>query len=136
MSQVQIRSIITTALATWATARNIPLPLARENTAFTKPANFGTFLELNIIPADTVTASVSGTRKRYLGEVIINIWTDDGIGTGAAEAIADGLVALFPVFPKTLDPLSIETFPSVKRSLLSDDGYRVTPVCFMYRMEA
>jgi len=133
MSQKTIRSIITTALVTWATAKNIPL--ARENTAFTKPANFGTFLELNIIPADTFLSNLEGTGRRFLGEVIINIWHDDGVGTGGAETLAEELCTLFPVVPKSYLPVSVETIPSVKRSLISDDGYRVTPVCFYYRAE-
>jgi len=133
MSQVQIRSIITSTLAAWATTKS--LPLARENAAFTKPTNFGTFLELNIIPADIFTAALNGTRKRYLGEVIINIWVKSDTGTGSVDGYADELVALFPVFPKTILPVSVESFPSIKRGIVTDDGYRITSVCFMYRAE-
>ncbi len=132
---VEIRSKITIALASWAAAKSPAIPVCREGMAFTKPTNFGTFIELNIIPADTFTASVDGTRKRYLGEVICNIWVKDGIGTGLAETLAEEIAALFPVVPKSYLPVSVEQTPSVKRAILDGSGYRVVPVCFSYRAE-
>lgn len=136
MSQVTIRSIITTALVAWANAKATPIPVAREGQAFTKPANNGTFIELHVIPANTIVATVSGTRKRYLGEVICNIWVKDGMGSGAAEALAEEIATLFPVVPKsTYSPVSIETIPSIKRSIVEESGMRVTPVVFSYRAE-
>jgi hypothetical protein len=133
VSQVTIRSIITTALVTWATSKNITI--AREGQSFTKPTNNATFIELLIIPANTIVATLDATRKRYLGEVICNIWIKDGVGAGAAEAIAEEISLLFPVVPKMYLPLSIETFPSLKRSVLDESGYRISPICFSYRAE-
>lgn len=135
MSQVAIRSIITTALATWAAAKPVPIPIARENQAFTPPVNNGTFITLTIHPTDTLTATLDGTRRRFLGEVVCNIWVKDGVGTGQAEALAEEIAHLFTPVPKTMLPVSIENWPSIKPSLLDDSGYRVTPVCFAYRAE-
>lgn len=135
MSQVIIRSIITQALATWAAAKTIPIPIVREGQAFTPPANNGTFIELLVIPADTFTAAVSGIRRRFLGEVICNVYVKDGSGTGVAEALAEEIAQLFPVVPKTYLPVSVETWPSIKRATSDDSGYRITPVCFSYRAE-
>lgn len=133
MSQVQIRSTITTALATWAATKSIPI--AREGQSFTPPANNGTFLELLVIPANTFTRSTDAESKRFLGEVMINIWVKAGVGTGQAEALAEEIAALFPVVPKNYLPVSVEQTPSIKRSIVTDNGYRVTPVCFSYRAE-
>lgn len=132
MSQVIIRGILTTALASWGNAKGIPI--AREGQGFQKPD--GAFIELFVIPSKTKTVTLDGTRKRYLGDVILNIWVKDGEGTGEAEGLADELVNLFPVFPKIYDPLSIETIPSVSRSVLDESGYRITPITFSYRLEA
>lgn len=133
MSQVIIRSIITKALVAWANTKGFPV--ARESQAFTKPANNGTFIELNIIPSQTIVASVDGTRKRYLGEVICNVWVRDGAGAGEAEALAEEIAGLFPVVPKSYLPVSVESIPSIKRPIMDPSGMRITPVCFMYRAE-
>lgn len=134
MSQVAIRSTITTALVTWATAKNITV--AREGMPFDKSADHSTFISLDIIPDETQVATLDASRKRYLGNVFINIYVQDGVGTGDAEGLADELVSLFPVYPKNYLPLSIETVPSVKRSMLDESGWRITPVVFSYRLEA
>lgn len=132
MSIVVIRSTITKALAAWCETKDIPL--AREQQPFTKPADQGTFIELHIIPANTILASIDGERKRYLGNVICNIWTATGKGTGEAEALAEEIAALFPVVPKSYLPVSIEDTPSIKRPII-DAGYYITPVTFTYRAE-
>lgn len=132
MSNVVIRSILTKALATWAAGKNIPV--ARERQPFTKPANNGTFIELFIVPAKTIVASVDGERKRYFGDCVINIWCKDGQGVGEAEKLADELAALFAVVPKNLLPVSVEEHPSIKRGL-ADGGYYILPLSFQYRAE-
>lgn len=133
MSIVVIRSTITKALAAWAATKGIPI--AREAQPFTKPADQGTFIELNIIPANTILASVDGERKRYLGNVICNIWVKDGQGVGLAEALAEEIAALFPVVPKTYLPVSIEDTPSLKRPIRDGSGMAAYPVAFSYRAE-
>lgn len=133
MSIVTIRSTITKALAEWATIKGIPL--AREHQPFKKPANHGTFVELNIIPAKTILASIDAERKRYVGDVIINIWVKDGEGTGVAEKLAEELAELFSVWPKRQMPVSVEDVPSIRRSLTDGSGYMVLPVTFPYRLE-
>ena len=133
MSIVTIRSTITKAVDTWAKEKGIPL--AREWQPFIKPTGQGTFVELHIIPADTIIASLDGERKRYVGDVIINIWAKGGYGTGAAEKLAEEIVELFPVVPKIYGAVSIETVPSIKRHIVDGSGYMVLPVSFSYRLE-
>lgn len=134
MSLVTIRSIITTALVTWATDKNIPVE--REGQPFDKPINHATYIQMYLLPHDTQVATLDGSRRRHTGDAFINIWVQDGTGTGEAESLADELVNLFPVYPNNFAPLSIETVPSVKRSMLDDSGWRITPVVFGYRLEA
>jgi hypothetical protein len=129
-----IRSTVTTALVTWATPKDIPV--VRESQYFDKPEDNGTFITISINPADTIVADLSGESKRYLGEVMINIWVKDGQGTGEAEELAEEIVSLFPVVPRNYLPVCIETLPSLKRSVLDESGYRISPICFNYRLEA
>lgn len=134
MSIQVIRSIITTALVAWADSKDIPV--VRESQAFDKPEDNGTFITLTIVPANTILADLAGESKRYLGEVMINIWCKDGQGAGEAEELAEEIVALFPVVPRNYLPVCIETPPSMKSSVLDESGYRITPICFNYRLEA
>lgn len=137
MSQVAIRSRLVTALSDWASAKVPAIPLAREgDSKFIIPASNGTYIEVFVIPANTLNPTVEGTRKRYMGEVVCNIHTKDGVGTCESETLAEEIAALFPVVPKIYLPVSVETTPSIKRSVVESSGMRVTPVCFMYRMEA
>jgi len=123
------------ALAAYATAHSPVLTISREGAPFSPPTDNSTFLEALLLPADTQTATLDGSRRRFLGSFQINIWAKDNIGTGASETIAEEIAQLFPVFPKTLFPVSVETPASVKRSL-TENGWRVIPVIINYRYEA
>lgn len=124
-----------TKLATWAAAHSPVITIAREGQPFTKPADGSAFIEAIIVPANTSTPTTDASRKRYFGELAINVWTKEGIGTGSAEGIVAEIEALFPVVPKTLLPISIEQTPSAKKAFLDGSGWRVTPICIMYRAE-
>ena len=121
MSLSVIRSALVGRLATWAAAQATPLLIAREGVPF-PPAPLtdkpSLFLEALIIPADTVAWSVRATDFRYLGTFQINVWSSDSVGPGRAEAIVESLVALFPIVPKTLLPVSIESVPSAHMSIV------------------
>lgn len=135
MSQTIIREKLITHLATWAAAHDPVLKIAREGASFTKPTDGSPFLEAFIIPANTTLSTLDGTKRRFLGDFQINVWTRDSIGAGEGEAIAEELSLLFPVVPKTLSPVSIEAPANIKRAML-DSGWRITPIILSYRMEA
>lgn len=135
MSQITIRSKIVTALAAWAAAKTPAIPIVREGLAFTPPANNGTYVEVYVLPANTLVAAVDGTRKRYMGDVVCNIYCKDNMGTAESEGLAEEIANLFPVFPKNFLPVSVESVPSIKRATPQSNGYRVTPVTFSYRAE-
>jgi hypothetical protein len=137
MSQALIRSTFLLALDAYAKAHYPVLPIAREGAAFTKPVNFGTFLEAFIIPADTTMPNVDGSRRRFRGDFQVNIWVKDAAGAQVGELIAEELYKLFPVLPKsTYYPVSIEGPASINRAVLDASGYRVIPVLIPYRMES
>jgi hypothetical protein len=78
--------------------------------------------------------AVDGTRKTLYGIFQVNVWAQAGTGTGAANAIADGIVDLFPMIPKFGD-VSVEQTPTVNRRLPDGSGYDITPVLIKYRYE-
>lgn len=131
MSTAIVRAALETRLATWASTQS--LPIAYQNVGFTKPN--GPWLEAILIPNLTMNKEITGTRKTMLGFFQVNVWTPQGQGTGQAEAIAQGIVDLFPMVPK-FGSVSIESTPSVERTHPDEDGWAVTPVLITYRYEA
>lgn len=139
MSLSLVRSTLMSKLATWAAAQSPVITIAREGVPFPAPPltqTPETFIEAFIVPSDTVNWSVSATNFRELGEFVINIWTRDDVGPKTAEDIVASLAAYFPIVPKSMLPLSVETTLSAKRAIPSGDGYRVVPCSLSYRMES
>lgn len=136
MSQSIIRAKLLTTLAAYCAAHNPVLPLSRENVPFTKPTNGATWLEAEIIPANTINPDVSAHRRRFLGDFQISIWTKEGSGAGVAETIAEELQQVFKVFPKELMPVSIEAPVKIKLPLVDNSGWYILPVLISYRMES
>lgn len=129
MTQRTIRKEVEDRLAAWAAPRNIKI--AYENVAFTKPTT--TFVEVHIIPATTVNPTVDAKRATNYGIIQINIYAPSGEGTKKSEELAQELIELFPVVPKT-GSVSIEQTGSIM-SPLYDAQWRVLPVRFRYRQE-
>jgi hypothetical protein len=136
VSQSIIRAKLMQTLAAYAAAHNPILTIARENTAFTKPTNGAAFLEAFLIPAKTITPNVAGDRRRFYGDLQVNVWTNQGVGAGVAETIAEEISQLFKVFPKDLLPVSIEAPASVKRPLQDVSNWWVLPILIPYRLES
>ena len=136
MSQAAIRAKFMLTLVAYANNHNPVLAIARENISFVKPNGSATFLEAFLIPAETRTAVLDGSRRRFWGDFQINVWAKEGSGAEIAETIAEEISQLFKVYPKDLLPLSIEGPPSIKKSLTDGTGYRVTPVLIPYRYES
>jgi hypothetical protein len=135
VTQALIRKTFTEAIVAYASAQSPALPVARENTDFKKPAT-GSFLEVFLLPADTRNPNVAGDRRRFIGDFQVNIWTRENTGAGPGETIAEAISQLFPVFPKTHSPVSVEAPASIKRPLMDISGWRITPVIISYRLES
>lgn len=129
-----IRAELEARLKTWADAQNPKIPIAFQNVAFTKPSS-GVFLEAYLIPNDTLHKEVSGARKTYIGLFQINCWAKSGQGMGDVEQLAQSVVGLYPMLPKT-GPVSIEGTPSAERPIPDNSGWVIVPVTIKYRMES
>lgn len=129
MTQGTLRKEIEDKVAAWATTKNIPI--AYENITFTKPTT--TWIELYIIPATTVNPTVNAKRATLYGMIQFNIYTKSGEGSKKSEDLAQELIDLFPVVPKT-GTVSIEQTGSIMNPLY-DSQWRVLPVRIRYRQE-
>jgi hypothetical protein len=131
MTQRTIRLEVEAKVKAWAAAQSPAIPIAYENAAFAKTDT--TFIELYIIPATTVNQTVSAARKTLTGLIQFNIYTKEGVGTKKSEELAQALIDLFPVVPKT-GTVSIEQTGSIMNTLY-EAQWLVTPVRFRYRQE-
>lgn len=135
MSQTLIRSKLIKTVSDYAAAKVPALTVARENTAFTKPANQATFLEVTLSPANTQNPNVASDTRRFYGDLMINVWVKEGSGAGVAEAIAEELSQIFTVFPCQQLPVYITSHLDIKRAVSDPSGYRVTALCVSYRAD-
>ncbi len=78
---------------------------------------------------------MSAARKTLTGLIQFNIYTKEGGGTKKSEELAQALIDLFPVVPKTgTGTVSIEQTGSIMNTLY-EAQWLVTPVRFRYRQE-
>lgn len=129
---MSIRSELETILSTWATTRSPKIKVSFEGVPFTKPTA-DSFVECYLIPANSVTPTVSAKRIRETGIFQIDIWCQDGKGSAVIDSLAEEIRALYPVIPKT-GTVSIEQYPSVSQPFVFN-GWRVLSVLVHYRQE-
>lgn len=133
MSNKIIRAALESRLSQWAASQ--PLPVSYENVAFTKPDDTP-YVECRLIPNVTTNREVSAAKQRRTGLFQVNVWTPQGIGMGQAETLAEAVVALFPVVPKSLGNLSIEQTPTIRPAILDGASWVIVPVLIKYRYES
>lgn len=134
MSNAVIRAELEARLKAWADSQTPEVKVAWENIHFTKPAEGSLWLEPILVPNDTMNKELSTKRKTYLGIFQINCWAPSGKGMGQVEKLAQSLIDLFPVLPKT-GLVSIEKTPTAEKPLLDNSGWVIVPVTIQYRME-
>jgi hypothetical protein len=131
MSQYTIRQEIESKLKSWADSQYPKLPIAFENVSFEKPTS--DWLELVFMPSVTINPTVAASRATLYGMFQINIYTKQDTGTKRSEQLAESIIKLFPVVPKT-GTVSIEQTGSVMNPLY-DSQWRILPLRFRYRQE-
>lgn len=131
MTQRTVRQEVTDKLKVWAASKSPAIKIAFENISFTKPTT--PWVELLIIPVTTQNNDITASRSTLYGMIQINIFTPINTGTAEAEDLAQELLALYPVVPKT-GTVSIEQTGSILRPSI-EAQWRVTPIRFNYRQE-
>jgi len=132
MTQLTIRKELEDKIIAFAASQVPPLKVAFEGVSFEKP-NEPAFLEVYRIPHATRNNYIDGIHKTLYGMLHINVYTKDGNGTKLSETIAEKLISLFPVIPKT-GTVSIEQTGSIQNPVTTAQ-WRVLPVRFNYRQE-
>lgn len=130
MSTQLIRASVETRLATWAATNAVPV--AWENTPFTKPAS-GAYVEPFLIPNAILPRDTSAQNSTYLGFYQVNVWIRVGTGMGQAEALAESIRTAFPIVPRQ-NGLQIEKV-EISRPLDDISGWVATPVLLRYRYD-
>jgi len=128
-----IRSELETRLKALADAQVPPVLIAFEDLSFTKPTD-APFFECVIVPAATVNVTVDGNRIRELGVMQVNVWYPSGKGAGKGEALANKVIAHFPVVPISGTVVITQT-PFKSRAIKDESGWRIVPVTINYRQE-
>lgn len=91
MSQQNIYSAFRQTL----NAAALGYPIAWENASFVPTAG-ETYLEATLLPGEVVMPEMTGTLRREIGIFQVTVCIPVGGGTGAAEAVAEQIIALFP----------------------------------------
>lgn len=128
-----IRSELETRLKTLADAQSPKIPIAFEDLPFTKPIDTP-FFECVIVPAATINVTVDANRIREIGVMQVNVWYPSGKGAGKGEALADKVIAHFPVVPP-VGTVYITQTPFKSRAIKDESGWRIIPVTINYRQE-
>ena len=93
MSDINIRGLLESRLATWAATQS--LQIAFENQAFTPPN--GMYLKAYMLPATTKVISLKGDLHVWKGLFQVTVVEPQQVGAGSTGQIAKALQALFPV---------------------------------------
>lgn len=135
---ILVRQELETKLKAFAEAQVPPILIAYEDKSFEKPVDnsgkYLPFLECVIVPAATINVTVDGNRIRELGVMQVNVWYPSGKGAGFGEALANKVIAHFPVVPISGTVVITQT-PFKSRAIKDESGWRIVPVTINYRQE-
>lgn len=135
MSYAQVRKLLETRVAAWASAQ-MPgaIPVSYENKSFDRPE--GNWIRATVIHRPVESLYIDRLDKVYFGTFWINLYTKRLGGMGEAEAIVASLQAHFPnnlklndgsFVLRTITPLSINGRPE------NDDRWLNTALVLDYR---
>lgn len=133
MSNAIVRAAFESRLKVWADAQVPKIPIAFEGASFNKPQS-GAYIEPVLIPNVTMNNELSGKRKTLLGVFEVRCWYPSGTGMGGVEQLANNVINLFPLLPKT-GKVSVENTPHAEHPHIDDAGWIIVPVLIFYRCE-
>lgn len=130
-----IRILLESRLSTWAAAESPAIPVAWENVRFNPPS--GRYLRAWLMPAETGSEDLAGAHRRYTGVWQVSVVVPTDTGPAAAGAIAEEIVALYPVnllLSTTAIDVQIISPMSIHPALQDSDRYTV-PISCRYRAD-
>lgn len=133
MTQAVIRASIESRLAAWAGAEGIPV--AWQNVDYSRLS--GLHLRAFLLPAPTMSTTLSGGDWRYVGLYQISIFAPPAVGPARAEQIVAGLEALFPAGLRMVRAgvEAIITEPLAPSPAMQETEWYVVPCRFRYRAD-
>ena len=126
-----IRRQLESHLNAWVSQQAVKPPVAWQNVAFTPPTA-GVWLEVALIPADTVSGSLD--TGEWKGLFRVNVYGQVGKGSNEVEAVAEAIARHFPA-GADLSGVNVPRPPSVGRGD-SDEGLFMVPISIRYRLNA
>lgn len=127
-----IRSEIETRLGQFAASQNPPIPVALENSKFTKPTN-GPYISIYLLAKKSINRDVAAQGIRTYGKAQINVYAPLNDGMGKLESIVSDVKNLYPVLPK-IGTVSIEK-PCDEADAFVVDNFICIPITVSYRVE-
>lgn len=126
-----IRRQLESRLNVWVSQQTEKPPVAWQSVAFTPPAS-GIWLEVTLLPADTVSGSLAA--GEWKGAFRVNVFGRSGSGSSAVESVAQSIAGHFPA-GLDMDGVKVPRPPSVGRGS-SDEGLYMVPVSIRYQLNA
>lgn len=136
MTQKIIRTALEGRLNTWAAAQTPAVPVAFENIAYT-PTNGARYIRVRMVPAETANPTMATDHRRLIGLMQVDIVVPIGNGMGAAETLAEAIVAQFPRGLSLIQSgkkIHIDQSPSIGPALV-ENGWSFVPVSVRYRLD-
>jgi hypothetical protein len=130
---MNIRQLFESRLAGWTQPKG--LQVAWENAPFTPPS--GIYLRAFLLRAATTSHDLEGVNRRYQGVFQVNVVAPVGGGSGAPEALAQEIEALFPQNLRLTEGgrTVMVIAPMAMRAPLQDDDRYTIPVSLRYRAD-
>lgn len=135
MSHSRVRNLLATKLAEYATTKGIRV--SYENYKL-YPNVDETYLETCTLPAPTITRTLSGDHKEFLGVYQIKIIVGSGVATALSDQIVEELQTAFPVDSTYVDvsgfTVQVISPVSIAQGKVQD-GKWVIPCSLEYRAD-
>lgn len=131
---VDIQGAFDAALGTWAAA--YPIEVQWANSTKTPVVNT-LYLQAKLLPAPTQSPSFGAAHIRYTGIYQILVYAPMGAGVGAANAVCDSIMDLFPqgtMLAMSRGRITLDRYPS-QGGGIQQNGWFVTPMSVQYRAD-
>lgn len=136
MSHAIIASIYEARLLAWSKARAEPVKVVFENIQY-DPVDGETYLRAFALPGDTVSSTLGGDHRAFIGVYQVSIVAPANSGKTKTNPIVAELAALFPLYARdTKGDVTVVTMSPVDLGPgIPDPPTYTVPVSFEYRAD-
>jgi len=136
MSHAIIATIYEAKLIAWSKARAEPIKVVFENIQY-DPADGETYLRAFALPGDTVSSTLAGDHRAFIGVYQVNILAPANTGKTKTNPLVVELTALFWLYARdTKSGVTVVTISPVEQGPgITDAATYMVPVSFQYRAD-